>query len=168
MRLRRTGTALVALASAAGALAGCGGRDDDAAPLRAPPGTSVAERVKVLNADVFVIDGRHVRLAGVAAPQPIPDARCWAEALAAKQATAATRDLVRDAQALQLQPTGARDEHNREIAHVVLDKQDLGATLHDMGLAAETSTGRFGWCDPISSDGAGAPDVKSLMDFAPG
>jgi hypothetical protein len=149
-------------------LAACGPRETKEPPFRPPAQASVAERVKVLNADVFVIDGRHIRLADAVAPQPIPDARCWAEALAAKQATAAARELVRSADDLRVEPTGARDEYNREIAHVVLDNQDLGRTLHDMGIVADTSSGRFGWCDPISAGGEGAPDVHSLLDFSPG
>jgi endonuclease YncB( thermonuclease family) len=149
------------------ALAGCRRAEQEPAP-KTPPGPSAAERMQVLNADVFVIDGRHVRLADAVAPQPIPDARCWAEALAAKQATLATRELVRSAQTLRVEPTGRSDEYNRTVAHVYLDGQDLGRTLHDAGLAAETAAGRFGWCDPISAGGSGAPDVKTLMDFGRG
>jgi hypothetical protein len=124
--------------------------------------------VRVLNTDVLVVDGRHIRLADAAAPQPIPDARCWAEALAAKQATLVTRELVRSATQIRVLPTGRKDEYNREIAHVLLDNQDLGHTLHDAGLVAEAAPGRFNWCGPISKGGEGAPDLKSLMDFSRG
>jgi hypothetical protein len=157
----------VLAAASVGALAGCGPADDGP-QSKAPPGPSVAERVKVLNADVFVIDGRHTRLADAITPQPIPDARCWAEALAAKQATLATRELVRNAGALRVAPTGKTDEYNRQIAHVILDNQDLARSLYDMGMAAQTSAGRFVWCQPVSAGGEGAPDYKSLMDFGPG
>ncbi|CAN7306133.1 nuclease [Phenylobacterium sp. LjRoot219] len=137
-------------------------------PLQAPPdvGATMAERVKVLNADVLVIDGRHVRLADAAAPQPVPDARCWAEGLAARLATAAVRDLVAGARDVRVEPTGRTDEYNRAIAHVSLDNQDLADTLHRQGLVATSSTGRFGWCAPVSLQEPGAPDVKSLMDFS--
>jgi endonuclease YncB( thermonuclease family) len=158
---------LAALLVAGGlALAGCGRRAEP--PLQAPAGLTVAERVRVLNADVLVIDGRHVRLAGAATPQPIPDARCWAEALAAKQATAAVRDLVRGARTLSIQPTGQTDSYNRAIAHVLLDDQDLARTLHDAGLAADKPLDGFGWCEPISKEEPGAPEFKALMDFGGG
>jgi hypothetical protein len=153
---------------AAGALAGCSRREAKEPPLRAPAAPSVAERVRVLNADVLVVDGRDIRLADAVAPQPIPDARCWAEALASKLSTAAVRDLVRSSGAIRVEPTGRRDDHNREIARIVLDNQDLGRTLHDMGLAADTTAGNFGWCGPISAGGEGAPDYKALMDFSRG
>lgn len=149
-------------------LAACAPRDDKEPPPKPPPGPSIAERVQVLAADVLVIDGRHVRLADVVTPQPIPDARCWAEALAAKQATLATRELVRDARTLRIEPTGRKDEYGREISHVILDNEDLAHTLHDAGFAAETQPGRFTWCDRISAGGEGAPEVKSLMDFSRG
>lgn len=162
-RLRaRTGIALAVGLIAAG----CQRREEP--PFRPPAGPSVADRVQVLNADVLVIDGRHVRLAGAVTPQPIPDARCWAEALAAKQATAAVRDLVRSARDVRVEPTGRTDPYNRAIARVILDGQNLGHVLHDQGMAAETESGRFAWCDPISRGGEGAPDVKSLMDFSRG
>ena len=149
------------------ALAGCG-RKDEGPPPKPPAQPSVAERVRVLNADVLVIDGRHVRLAEAVAPQPIPDAHCWAEALAAKQSTEAVRELVRGAGDIRVEPTGGTDEYNRTIARVLLDNQDLGHALHDMGLVAEAAPDRFHWCDPISAGGQGAPDVKSLMDFSRG
>lgn len=163
MRLRQVAIAAAAVVMAAGA--GC--RRSPEPPLQAPAGPSMAERVQVLNADVYVIDGRHVRLAGAVTPQPIPDARCWAEALAARQATAAVRELLRGARDLRVQPTGRTDAYNRAIARVIVDNQDLTRTLHDAGMAAETE-GRFNWCGPISEGGEGAPELKSLMDFSRG
>jgi hypothetical protein len=147
------------------ALGGCGGPE---AEFRPPPqvGPSVAERVKVLNADVLVVDGQHVRLAEAYAPQPIPDARCWAEALASKQATQEVRSLVHDAKEIHTAPTGRRDEYNRFVSHVTLDGADLSRTLQDAGLAAATPQGRFEWCNPISKGDAGAPALKALMDFS--
>lgn len=167
MALRLSAPAAVGLAAVL-TLGQAGCRRAPEPPLQAPAkaGPTVAERVKVLNADVFVIDGRHVRLADAVAPQPIPDARCWSEALAARLATAAVRDLMGGAQDIQVQPTGRTDEYNRTVAKVILDNQDLAGTLHDDGLVATKSAGRFGWCAPISEQEPGAPDVKSLMDFS--
>ena len=165
---RRRVAARLTLPALLAGLAACGQHPAKEPPFRPPAHASVAERVKVLNADVFVIDGRHIRLADAATPQPIPDARCWAEALAAKQATAAVRELVRSTDDLRVEFTGARDEYNREVAHVILDNQDLSRTLHDLGMAAEAPSRRFPWCDPISAGGEGAPDVHDLLDFSSG
>jgi len=166
--IRRFPAPLAVALAAALAFGQAGCRRKPEPPLQAPPGKgpSVAERVKVLNADVLIVDGRHVRLADAAAPQPVPDARCWAEALAARLATAAVRARVNDAREIRVVPTGAADEYNRAVAHVFLDNQDLAASLHDDGLVAATASRRFGWCAPISEQGRGAPDVKSLMDFS--
>jgi endonuclease YncB( thermonuclease family) len=128
----------------------------------------MAERMQVLNADVFVIDGRHIRLADAVAPQPIPDARCWAEALAAKQATLAARELVRTSRKLRVEPTGKTDEYGRAIAHVFLDNQDLATLMHDAGFVADAQPGRFSWCAPLSAGGEGGPDFRALMDFSHG
>ena len=156
-----------ALIMAALALAAC--QKPPPEQTQPPPAQEpLLSRVKVLQADVLVVDGRHIRLADAYAPQPIPDARCWAEALAAKQATDAVRQLVRAGADIQIKPTGQRDDYNREIAHVLIDRIDLSQTLHEQGLAAQPHSGAFGWCDPISKNGAGAPDLRSLMDFSGG
>lgn len=152
------------------ALAATGCQRKEEPPLGAarPPGPRVADRVKVLNADVLVVDGKHIRLAGAVVPQPIPDARCWAEALAAKQATAVVREMMKLATDIRVEPTGQTDEYNRALARVFLDNQSLADALHDQGMAAETEGRRFTWCAPISEGGEGAPDLKSLLDFSRG
>lgn len=149
---------------AALALGGCARREEPVRE-RVRTGPSVAERVRVLNADVFVVDGQHIRLAEAYAPQPIPDARCWAEALAAKQATIEVRGLMSEADSIELAPTGRRDEYNRIVAKVSLGGVDLARTLYDLGLAAQKAEGRFGWCEPISKGEAGAPPLRAMMDF---
>lgn len=167
MRLLRAITGAVLVLALAG-VAGCRRKPDP--PFTPPQGSPFADRVRVLNADVFVIDGKHVRLAGAVTPQPVPDARCWAEALAAKQATAIVRAMIKDAIDVRFEPTGKTDAYNRAISHVFLDGQDLAAKLHDAGMAAEAEpdSRSFSWCRPISEGGVGAPDVKSLMDFSRG
>ena len=166
----RPAAALLA-AVALALLSGCSrghAADDDSIQPKPPPGPSVAERVQVLQADALVIDGRHIRLADVVAPLPIPHAHCWAEAVAAKQATLAARELVRSSTELRIETTGKRDEYDREIAHVFLDNQDLAEMLHDAGFLADAEPGHFDWCAPVSAGGEGAPDTKSLLDFGRG
>jgi endonuclease YncB( thermonuclease family) len=107
-----------------------------------------------------------VRLANVAAPQPLPHARCWAEAAAALQASRAARDLVGDAHSVQVTPAGGRDEYGRQLAQVSLDGADLGDALYAQGLAAHRPPGKFDWCAPLSEAGEGAPPTRALMDFS--
>jgi endonuclease YncB( thermonuclease family) len=128
---------------------------------------SVAERVSVLSGDTFIVDGRGVRLANAFAPEPIPRARCWAEALAAKQTARAVQQLMREATTIEVRPTGPRDSYNREFAIVMLGGLDLGQTLYDEGMAGRPGTSRFSWCDPISQNAAGAPTIYSLMELKP-
>lgn len=165
-RIRRFVAATMVLALA-GVISGC--RRAPEPPFNPPPGQAVAQRVRVLNADVLVVDGKHIRLAGAATPQPIPDARCWAEALAAKQSTAAVREMMKNALSIRVEPTGRTDEYNRAVSRVFLDNQDLAALLHGQGMAAETKDARrFAWCAPISEGGEGAPNVRTLLDFSRG
>lgn len=154
---------LILAAFVATALAGCGPRKDQKLPSQSSLQPSLTERVRVLAGDVLVIDGQHIRLAGAYGPQGIPDARCWAEALAAKQATVVLRRMIVDGRTISFKPTGGQDVFGRTYATVSLNGVDLGQTLYDEGLAAKTK-GAFGWCRPISEAGEGAPTVNSVMD----
>jgi endonuclease YncB( thermonuclease family) len=157
-------TSLIVLSLAVG-LAACQKTPDPPASITPPPG--LGDRVRVLSADALVIDGKHVRLANAYAPQGIPDARCWAEAAAAKQATLWMRQRMREARDVTVQPTGGFDEFHRELAVVQLDGVDLGQLMFESGLASRRSTGRdnrFPWCEPISAKAPDAPVVGSLLD----
>ena len=152
--------------AAAVCLAGCG-RGEQPGLKRGEATPSIAERVSVLSGDTFVVDGRHVRLANAFAPEPIPQARCWAEAIAAKQTARVVQQMMREAGAIEVKPTGARDSYNREFAVVTLDGIDLGQALYEDGMAGQPGTKRFPWCDPISQQADGAPTVYSLMELKP-
>jgi len=151
---------LSAIAIALGATA-CG-RAPEPRPATAPA-ASLAERVKVLNGDALTVDGEDLRLADAYAPQPIPDAHCWAEALAAREAARETRALIPEGREISVKRTGQRDEYNRALAYVTLDRLDLGDTLYSMGLAARRGSGPFRWCAGFSQETAGAPTLQSLM-----
>jgi endonuclease YncB( thermonuclease family) len=157
--------AILAL-TAASLLAGCGRKPEPPTAAQAPP--SLKPAVTVLNADVLVIQGKHYRLANGYAPQPVPDARCWAEAIAARQATRVVADMVAHAGSVTATPTGDEDEYARAYAIIHIDGADLGQVLFRDGLAAQPPKGRFEWCDPISRNEAGAPNVFSMMELAPG
>jgi len=145
--------------------AACQKTPDPPSSIDVPPG--LGDRVRVLSADAMVIDGKHVRLANAYAPQGVPDARCWAEAAAAKQATQWVRQRMHEARDVTVQPTGGFDEFHRELAVVQLDGVDLGQLMFESGLASRRSTGRdsrFPWCEPISAKAPDAPVVGSLLD----
>jgi hypothetical protein len=148
--------AIVALALAA--TAGCERQASEKALASGPLPPTVASRVWVLGGDSLIIDGQHIRLANAFAPQTIPDARCWSEAVAAKFAIQRVKDWMRSARTIQIEPTGERDTYNRAIARVSLDGVDIGDQLFHEGLAGQPATGRFEWCSPVSVDQAGVPD----------
>jgi endonuclease YncB( thermonuclease family) len=147
-------------------LLGCERRS--APPLPIEASAAVRPKVTVLNADILVIEGKHYRLANAFAPEPVPDARCWAEALAAKQATRVVAGLVDQAASVQASPTGGVDDYNRTLATIHVDGADLGDVLFKQGLAARPGKGRFEWCNPISRNDPGAPEVFSMMELSPG
>jgi endonuclease YncB( thermonuclease family) len=113
--------------------------------------------------DALVVDGRHVRLSNALAPQLVPHAHCWAEAMAARQARDAVRSLVAEARDVAVTPTGGVDEYNRSLSRVSLDGRDLGQALVDHGMAAPG--GRpFDWCAPVSTGLASGPPLAVLAD----
>ncbi|WP_269713273.1 thermonuclease family protein [Caulobacter sp. NIBR2454] len=149
--------AVVALTLAAG----CSPSPQSAADT-ADSQPSVGSRMTVISADILVLDGKHIRLGNAFAPETIPDARCWAEAVAARQATGVVQRLINNARTVTVEPTGGQDEYNRAFSIVILDGLDLGQVLIDNGLAARRTAERFNWCDPISRSAPGAPAITAL------
>jgi endonuclease YncB( thermonuclease family) len=130
--------------------------------------TAVRPHVVVLAADTLVIDGKHVKLSNAFGPMPVPDARCWAEALAAKQAVRTVAAMMDRAATVQVHPTGQVDDFNRTLAKVDVDGADLGELLYREGIAARATGKRFEWCDPVSRNEPGAPNVLTMMELTPG
>lgn len=146
---------------ALGVLAACRKAEQ---PLAVQPPPSITDHVRVLDADVLVIDGRHVRLANAYGPESLLHARCWAESLASDHAAEYVKELVQHARAYDFRPTGQTDEYNRTVGYMTIDGADLGDTLYDQGLAARPTTPRFDWCQPISQKAEGAPKISSLYN----
>lgn len=155
---------LIAAITAALALSGCGPEEQ---PLSSGASVGIAHRVTVLSGDAIVVDRQHYRLANGFAPEVTPQARCWAEAVAARQVTNYVQQLVKSAADIEVTPTGGRDEYNRQYALISLDGLDLGQTLFEEGLVARPPKGRFAWCHAISENDAGAPDVFVMMRAPP-
>src|SRR5690606_24640575 len=113
------------------------------------------------------IDKKPLRLANAFAPEPIPQARCWAEAVASNEATEIVRDMVRGATTFDVRATGGVDECNRPFSTVALDGLGLGQTLYDRGLAARAAgpRRRFELCHPSSQHGPGPPTWSSWRKY---
>jgi endonuclease YncB( thermonuclease family) len=155
------GSALAALAPILGGLLlnACEPKQD--AVIAAPP-PSIVGRVRVLDADVLIVDGKHVRLANADAPESLLHARCWAESLASERAVEYVKDLIERARSFDFKPNGQTDTYNRALGLMTVDGADLGDILYEQGLAARPVEPRFDWCQPISKQADGAPKISTL------
>ncbi len=142
-------------------LAGCEAQPDK--PLAHTQAISIAGRVKVLNGDTLVIDGRHVHLANASTPQGALHARCWSEALLSTEVNGYVRDLVVRGVSIDFKPNGQTDSYNRALGTVTLDGNDLGEELFQRGMAARLTEPRFDWCQPISQNAEGSPPFSALV-----
>jgi endonuclease YncB( thermonuclease family) len=143
---------------AAIALAGCSRSPTLFADNPVEPKGSVV----VQQGDALVVDGRPVRLANAATPQLAPNAHCWAEALAGRQARDTVQNLVAVAADVSASSTGAVDQEGRTLSRVTVDGADLGQTLLDQGLAVAPSKEPFDWCAPLSTNLAEGPRLSAL------
>jgi endonuclease YncB( thermonuclease family) len=132
-------------------------------PLAATPPPSITNHVRALDADVLIIDGKHVRLANAYSPESLLHARCWAESLASDHATEYVKELIEHARTFEFTPNGKTDEYGRTYGLMDIDGADLGDILFEQGLASRPSDPRFDWCQPISQKMAGAPKISSLI-----
>lgn len=157
-------TLVLAALALASALSACN-RPEQPLKVEAPP--TITGHVRVLDADVLIIDGQHLRLANAYGPESLLHARCWAESLASDHAADKVKELVDRARTYAYQLTGGTDDYGRKYATVTIDGADLGDLLYDQGLAARPSNPRFDWCQPISQKqaGEGAPKISSLYNF---
>jgi endonuclease YncB( thermonuclease family) len=156
------GLALAALAPILGGLllVACEPKQDTVAEPAAPP--AIAGRVRVLDADVMIVDGKHVRLANAYPPESLLHARCWAESLASERAVAYVKELIDHAHNFDFKPNGQTDTYNRALGLMTVDGADLGDILYEQGLAARPVEPRFDWCQPISKQADGAPKISTL------
>ena len=156
------GSALAALAPILGGpLLGACEPQQDAVVAPAVP-ASIVGRVRVLDADVLIVDGKHVRLANAYAPESLLHARCWAESLASDRAAEYVKDLIDHARSFDFKPNGQTDTYNRAVGLMTIDGADLGDILYEQGLAARPVEPRFDWCQPISKQADGAPKISTL------
>ena len=126
-------TRILAALAIASALTAC---DKPEQPLKVEAPPSITGHVRVLDADVLIIDGQHVRLANAYGPESLLHARCWAESLASDHAAEFVKDLVQRAASYDFKATGATDEYGRVYGLVTIDNADLGDILYNAGLAS--------------------------------
>jgi hypothetical protein len=145
MSLERHPVLTVCLWSALLFLPACGQQGARSADERGP-----SDEVEVVDAMTLRIGEELVQLADVSAPRSAPRARCWAEALLAREAMEvldAETTLVRD---IEIEPRG--EGRSRVTVH----GRDLSRLLVDQGLAAPTGLG-WDWCGPMILDTPRAP-----------
>ena len=155
-------TPLLAGLLACAALAACGrGREIPPASTDAPP--PLTDRVRVVDAQSLVIDGQRVRVSNIDAPELFPGARCWAEAVLAKQAFFTVLETVQQGQDVQLRPEGRQNRWGQALAGVEVDGVDLGDLLYQQGLASRPTGRRFDWCGELQTHAPGAPTLDPLF-----
>ena len=153
---------LIAFAFAVLALAACS-RGRDAPPATEDPPPPLSDRVRVVDAQSLVIDGQRVRLSNVDVPELFPGARCWAEAVLAKQAFFTVLEEVQRGNDVLLRSTGRENRWGQTLAEVDIDGVDLGDMLHQQGLASRPTGSRFDWCGELQTHAAGAPTLDPLF-----
>jgi endonuclease YncB( thermonuclease family) len=129
-------------------------------PVQAPP-----PAIEVLNADVVVIDGQHVKLVDAVMPQPAPRAHCAAEALAAYQGRLKLKELSQGVQKVTITSAGAVDSSGRTPAHLLFDGQDPAQALIDAGLAVAANGKTMDWCGPLSGSLPQATHIAMLSEM---
>lgn len=131
-----------------------------ATPIEAPPPS-----IEVLNADVIVVDGQHIRLVDVVTPQPAPSAHCAAEALAAYQGRLRLKEVSQGVQKVVITPAGKVDSSGRTPAHVLFDGHDPAQSLIDDGVAVAPGAKAMDWCGPLSSSLPQATHIALLSEM---
>ena len=152
---------LRALAAAALlALAACHERPGTP-PDPTPEGTDYD--VRVIDTEILMVDGRRVKLSNVDAPALVPAARCWAEAVAAKEAIVFLQETAVSGRTAEVVPDGRQNLPGRIVGRVLIDGLDVGDALYNQGLAARPGSQPFRWCEPMSSQTDGAPPMDPVL-----
>jgi len=122
---------------------------------------SRAVEIEIIDPTTLSIDGDTVRLADVSAPRRAPHARCWAEALLAREAMEVLRAETGYTHDVDVIAAGA----DQAVARVLVHGRDLSKLLVDQGLAAPTAQG-WDWCGPMTLNARGAPRLGYRVEAA--
>lgn len=109
--------------------------------------TLSAEQIIVIDGDTIDVAGKRWRLMGFDTPETYY-ARCAAEMVKGKAATARLVVLIGGAKAIELQPSGRTDRYRRGLGVLRLDGVDVAETMIKEGHARPYhGQRREGWCD---------------------
>jgi endonuclease YncB( thermonuclease family) len=92
--------------------------------------------------------GVRYRLANIDAPETGDNAKCYNERRRGELATGAAIRLVRAARSVTVRRTWRTDRYGRRVAFVLVDGEDLGSALVQLGLAHPWRGSRERWCGP--------------------
>ncbi|WP_228728038.1 MULTISPECIES: thermonuclease family protein [Enterobacteriaceae] len=77
--------------------------------------------------------------------------RCDAELTKGREATARLRELVANAQRIEVVDSGQADKYDRRLVHLLIDGRDVGQTLMAEGLAVEWRPGPNAWRNAVAT-----------------
>ena len=107
-------------------------------------GEGLTDPIYVIDGDTFGIGARHIRIAGIDAPETHPP-RCLEEARLGLAATAKLKELL--ASGTVTMSGSGQDQYGRELRSVQVGGQDVGEAMIAAGLARSYTGGkRQGWC----------------------
>ncbi|HGU5422537.1 TPA: thermonuclease family protein, partial [Klebsiella pneumoniae] len=89
-------------------------------------------------------NGQRLRLLSIDTPETYKP-RCDAELTKGREATARLRELVANAQRIEVVDSGQADKYDRRLVHLLIDGRDVGQTLMAEGLAVEWRPGPNAW-----------------------
>lgn len=144
--MRRTRQALASFAIAGAVLLLAIANSANAPATERPQATTPA--FAVIDGDTLErrATGERIRLVNADTPEHGEQASCLAERRLAARATAHVRDLLAEAERVDVREVGRTDTYGRTLARVALDGRDLGETLIAEGLAHPWRDHREPWC----------------------
>ncbi|EKY4220612.1 thermonuclease family protein [Klebsiella variicola] len=89
-------------------------------------------------------NGQRLRLLSIDTPETYKP-RSDAELTKGREATARLRELVANAQRIEVVDSGQADKYDRRLVHLLIDGRDVGQTLMAEGLAVEWRPGPNAW-----------------------
>ena len=122
--------------------------------------------VRVVDAEIVIVDGRRIKLSNVDAPALVPSARCWAEGIAARDAVAFLHNLVKTGRTVEVRLDGPKDAVGHSLARVLIDGVDVGDAMYEQSLVARPTAAPFRWCEPMSRAREGAPPMNPLLSVS--
>lgn len=157
--LRRSRRPAAAALLALLALAACNKRS----LINADSPDSPPYEVKVVDAEVIIVDGTRVQLSNIDAPALVPTARCWGEAVAAREAVRFVQTMVDNGRVAEVRIERDAEGMGRAFGRVLIDGLDVGDALYEQSLAARPGERPFRWCEPMSDASEGAPPMDPVL-----